>query len=423
MDGRRKGVLAAGLLPAIAGIWGAAASAADAVVDISVVMPFGSMGGQPKAEELIAQFEAANPGIHVTLQNGAGPKLLSRIAAGDPPDVGTVDYGQAPGFYQKGLATDLTPYLERDKFDTSVLPPNDESLKYQGKWYGVPQAGGAFADRAIFYDRDAFGAAGLAFPTPEWTWTDFATDAKKLTTDPNGDGKPDRVGYSFSNLEWPIYVWSGGGDIFKKQADGYVFALDQEPAEAALDWWAELTKAGVAATNPAINFKTGKVAMGTGAYFQVQNFANQKLPFDWSLITFPNGAGGSINRRITHPWVIPAGAKHPDEAWRFLKFWLSDAVQHELTIDWRVRPPQIRPIAQELARLQLAGPPYSYAAFMGVTGASRALPIAVPGWDKISPEIDKAILPIWQGRVSAKSAMDALAPTINAMVQAATEGS
>ncbi|MBZ0309811.1 MAG: extracellular solute-binding protein, partial [Anaerolineae bacterium] len=34
---------------------------------------------------------------------------------------------------------------------------------------------------AIFYNKDMFDAAGLEYPTAEWTWDDFAAAAEALT--------------------------------------------------------------------------------------------------------------------------------------------------------------------------------------------------------------------------------------------------
>ena len=38
----------------------------------------------------------------------------------------------------------------------------------------------------MFYNKDLFDAAGLDYPTADWTWDDFAKDAAALTDTANG---------------------------------------------------------------------------------------------------------------------------------------------------------------------------------------------------------------------------------------------
>ena len=72
--------------------------------------------------QVIKDFEAANPGIKINLVvvpwNDFDTKMQTMTAAGTPPDIwshwgpsGFADY------VKRGLVADLTPYIEKDKFD------------------------------------------------------------------------------------------------------------------------------------------------------------------------------------------------------------------------------------------------------------------------------------------------------------------
>ena len=66
----------------------------------------------------------------------------------------------------------------------------------------------------VYYNKNLFDAAGIAYPTADWTWDDFTEDAKALTLDTNGDGKMDQWG-TISN-GWPppqMFIWQAGGDV------------------------------------------------------------------------------------------------------------------------------------------------------------------------------------------------------------------
>ena len=385
---------------------------AHAQVELVIRMPAAPPENPTLLDELFAMFEAQHPGIKIThIAGGANiTQLLTQIAGNVAPDVATIGPDDAQAVYRQGIAEDLTPYMVRDNFDTSILPPSVEYMMYNGRWYGVPQAGGAFADRAIYVNRDMFSVAGLPSPTERWTWDEFRSMAEKLTVDRNGDGVTDQFGFSFEAIDWPIFVWSNGGDIF--DADRTRFTMTDQPAVGALDWLADMVYRGIAKTAPPVNFPTGNVAMRTGAYFQAENFVRSNLNFDWTIVEFPRGVAGSVNRRTTHPFIIPASAKNKEAAWAFLKFWLSDEVQRRLVIEWRWRPPQTAPIAREMATMRLDGPPYTYVPFMGLTSTSNPLPVDVPKWPEINGILNSAITGIWNGTEPPRIAMERIAPQV-----------
>ena len=55
----------------------------------------------------------------------------------------------------------------------------------------------------IYYDPNAFGAAGLAYPAPGWTWDDFRKDVAALAGKTGGQaryGFVDATGFLVSLL-------------------------------------------------------------------------------------------------------------------------------------------------------------------------------------------------------------------------------
>ena len=81
-----------------------------------------------------------------------------------------------------------------------------------GKVYGVP----ALIDNlAIIYNKDLFDAAGVDYPTADWTWDDFRAAAKALT-----DPAKKQFGFAFpasadEDTVWhyDAMLWEAGGDI------------------------------------------------------------------------------------------------------------------------------------------------------------------------------------------------------------------
>jgi len=382
-------------------------------------MPAGRM---ELVERSIENFRMQHPNVNVEIifvesSNVAGEALLTMMAGGVVPDIAHVWHTDAPAFFRQGMAMDLTPFIERDNFDTSILPPNFESMTYEGRWYGLPRDGGAFSDRAIYYNRDHFSEGGIAFPNSDWTWESFREIAQRLTRDRDGDGTPEQWGFRGNSVfgqDWPIYLWSGGGEIFDETRENFV--MNSPEAADALQWWADLKLVhGIDGWNQA-NFNRGNVAIESGAYMRANNLNNVVQPeFDWSIVGFPHGRAGSVNLRSTHPLIIPAGAKHPEEAWEFIKFTLSDENQYNQVIAWRGFPPQTIDVARHPELLNLSRPPYSYAPFAATVG--RTFPVSVPKWPQIQQIIVQGLRYVWDGNTSARLAMDAIEPQIEALLQ------
>jgi multiple sugar transport system substrate-binding protein len=134
--------------------------------------------------------------------------------------------------------------------------------------YGLPWIA---APVVTYYNKDLFDAAGLEYPTSDWTWDDFRSAAETLTQDTNGDGTADQWGFIANG--WPpphIFVWQAGGDLL---ADDLSSSPIDDPAVVeGLEFYKSLIY------NPAISpsretiaeqgfgelFKAGKVGMFMG---------------------------------------------------------------------------------------------------------------------------------------------------------------
>ena len=123
---------------------------------------------QKKVEdEVVADWNAAHPDIHVTFevvhlrgqrcQRDAG----DRLQAGNGPDVvGPVGIGGANAF--KGQWLDLGPLIEKNAYDLSGFPESVVDIyKLDEGQVGIPFA---IYPSALFYLKGAFEEAGLSEP-------------------------------------------------------------------------------------------------------------------------------------------------------------------------------------------------------------------------------------------------------------------
>jgi len=147
--------------------------------------------GQQSLSTLVEQFQAAHPDIIVeinTPQGFRGQMSLTDMAA-------EYDCFQAlPNLNDDSIAAivNIEPLLAADSsirkedFFPSVL----QQFIYQGQLWGVP---GSVTVGVINYNKDLFDAAGLAYPTPDWTTSDFLEMAVALT---KGEGENRQYGYA-----------------------------------------------------------------------------------------------------------------------------------------------------------------------------------------------------------------------------------
>jgi multiple sugar transport system substrate-binding protein len=187
---------------------------------------------------IIAAFEAANPDIKVEAVihpwEGWDERYGSAFAAGNPPDVSYMPDEFYPRFAAAGQLVQME--VAAPDAVAAMAPDFPENLwklgQYQGHQYGVPYL---FVALQLFYNKDLFDAAGLAYPPSspddpgfaEWTWEKFAEVAQKLT-----DPAKDQWGFAWSaafrdpNYVYP-FLWQAGADILDVAANKNAFGNEK----------------------------------------------------------------------------------------------------------------------------------------------------------------------------------------------------
>lgn len=116
-------------------------------------------------DKIIKDFEAANPGATIKLENRATDEHKSalRVAAGSDqaPDIYFMWAGLGLGgeFVKSGLALPMDKYYAEYKWDDRFLPVAlSFSKQYPGGRFGVPYT---FRGQAIYYNKALFHKAGI----------------------------------------------------------------------------------------------------------------------------------------------------------------------------------------------------------------------------------------------------------------------
>ena len=293
----------------------------------------------PWEDKMVAEFNAANPGIVVEwISGGQGPereaKFGAMFAGGTPPDVFASWQEAGFGDYAaRNLMLDLKPYVDTSSdLDLSTIPePMMQTFSREGKQLAIPFASGA---SYLFYNKNAFDEAGLPYPTtdwddPNWTWEAWVDLAKQLT---KNYGNPDAQ-YGGNVGLWPsnAVTWLFDADLYPQEAYKTGFftesPADSENSILAYQSQADLAWKDQVAPSPTLTdamtavgdpFKTGRIVMNmTGVWgFWVYS---DVTAFEVGAAAFPVGKGSNRPVIFTDPWMIARESKNPDQAWEFTK--------------------------------------------------------------------------------------------------------
>ncbi len=288
-------------------------------------------------EEIIADFEAANPDIDVQLTNfdHEGYKTAIRnFLTADAPDLANWYAGNrmAP-FVNAGQFMDVSDVWEANGLKDS-LGSALASMTIDGKQWGIPYT---YYQWGIYYNRDAYKAAGVDAPgAGGMNWEQFLANCEKfkaagidcLTTGSKAlwpvAGLFDYLSLRTNGYEWHMDLTAGkiawtDESVRKVFAEFGKIAPFVTANHAAIDWQ---DAAALLVQGKAANYVMGNFAVGT---FKEGGMTNDNLGF----LVFPEITAGipRAEEAPTDTIHIPAGAKNVDDAKKFLAFMASPEAQ------------------------------------------------------------------------------------------------
>lgn len=280
--------------------------------------------------KVIDEWQPTHPNIKVKLEHtaysGYISKILTRIAGGAAPDIVFATVDTFVDFYTKDAFLDLKPFIDEDlEFDLNdFFPSIVKRFSADDGIYCIPRDVAPFA--CIFYNKDLFDAANVAYPKDDWDWNELLEIAKKLThTDDLGRVKQ----YGFYSWAWMNFIYSNGANFVDDVRNPTRLTLDDPKAIEALRFATELaTKYKVSPSQTALRnlgmgsqqlFMTGKLAMYGSGIWETPVF-RRITTFDWDVAMFPKGPRG-IRAFATggSGYCILKTSKNPKEAWEVVK--------------------------------------------------------------------------------------------------------
>jgi raffinose/stachyose/melibiose transport system substrate-binding protein len=341
--------------PATADAASSAASAEPAALEgtLTMVTKFADPKYAPYFEDVVAAYEAANPGVTINLEQVGDQPYKDKIrvlsASGDLPDIYFSWAGDfANKFVRAGLAADLTSEIAPDtEWGATFAPAALKAFEYDGKYYGVPIN---LDGKYMVYNKAMFEAAGVAVPkTLEELLT--ACDTLKAT-----GVTPIALGNQFG---WPAIHYITQLNAVNVAPD--TLAADYNPATgdfsdpgyvAALRQFSDIVSRcatpdanGLSHEAAQANFLAGKAAMQfvesvEFPVFTAEGEAPAEIADNWSFFRLPSPAAatGDTGALTGAPdgFLVNAKSENQALALDFLKYFSSQDNAAKMTdqIGW-----------------------------------------------------------------------------------------
>lgn len=274
---------------------------------------------------LLRRFEATYPGIqvrHEVINDQYMDVIKTRLIGDAAPDVFYLDAFEAPALMQAGvlepLDSYLTPGFELKDFEPALLA----AFQVQGQTYGIPKD---FSTLALFYNPQAFQAAGIA--APPRTWTELRAAARRLTVDRNGDGKLDQYGLGLSPelARQAFMLRAYGGTLTDSQGrasfaqpaglKGLQQVIDQYRSDRT-----SIQPSDAGASSGSDLFGQGKVAMVIEGPWAIPYLQETFPALKFATAEVPRVEGRPGTMAFTVAYVMNRQGQHKQAAWQLIAY-------------------------------------------------------------------------------------------------------
>ena len=285
---------------ALAAAFGLGMASAATAVELTMYYPVAVGGALTNVvDDLIADFHKENPDIKVNAiyagnYNDARVKALAALQSGQPAQTSVMFSIDIFELIEQGsiVAFDDVLKTEDDKaWLEGFYPALMENGQFQGKTWGIPFQRSTIV---MYYNKDAFRAAGLDPKSPPATWDELVSVGKKLTK--KSGNSVDQWGAMIPSTGYPYWMFGAlamqNGQVLMN-GDGNLTYFDAPATVEALQFWKDLgEKHGVMPSGTIEwgtlrqNFLEGKTAImwhSTGNLTEVKEKAN----FDFGVAMLP----------------------------------------------------------------------------------------------------------------------------------------
>jgi len=413
-------VLAAGLLAACGDDNDGSAGDGGATGTITYFTFSAAPDHLKELDAIKAAFEQQNPGITVQVQTAAYAdyftKLQTAIAGGSAPDTFELNYENFVTYARAGALHGLDAEATKDSsYDANrIYPQALKAFQYKGKQYALPAT---FSDVVLFYNKKLFDAAGVAYPTANWTWADEKAAAAKLTNKAAGvygDYQP------VTFYEFYKALAQSGGEFLA--SDGKKATFNDAKGLEAANWLLgkpgtvqpTVAEIGGKADFDTALFKSDKLAMWHNGIWQISTLASASgLDFD---IAVEPGNTRKASAVFFNGTAVSAKTSKATAAWKWAQFLSTSPTTVKTRLDSSWELPAVNDKSAFDSYLKLT-PPANRQAIFDALDSIALPPVLDAQQQQMQDIVTKALEKAASGQATPQQALDDAAAAVTALIK------
>ena len=307
------------------------ATMTTALADVTLKVAGWDITTTPYYTAIKEGYEATHPGVTIEWVDLASQdyniKASTMLSGGDTTDLYCVkELSDMQNWAGEGFIVPMNPMIEADGYDMTKYAGMDAcyvSLK-DGQQYALPFRADYWV---MFYNKDLFDQAGVAYPTNDWTWDEYAQVAYDVAE------KTGAYGTHYHTWLSAVANWAVCDGV-NTLADGeyadlvYFYELYQAFEDDGICMsYDELKASGLHYSGA---FAQGGIAMMPMGYWYASTLIGYindgTANFNWGIAAVPHLEGVAAGSSFGSPTGIAISAKsaNQEEAWKFAAWMCSE---------------------------------------------------------------------------------------------------
>lgn len=285
------------------------------------------LDGLQKIADEWTQESGVKVRINVITWNEYWTLLEAGASGGEMPDVFWMHINEAEKYMSADMLLNMDDYIAADEdIDLSNYYEGiTEIYSWNGSQFALPKDHDTIA---LLYNKAIFDKYGIAYPSDEWDWEDYAAAAAQITEKGAADGV---FGTAMNTNDgqdgWYNLIYGFGGELLSD--DKKTSGMDNENTIKAMKWLADEifpsmpSQEVMSDTDPDLLFQSGLVGMMLQGSWMVNTFytADNASDYAWAQIPYydANGSGAcDEGERVSLynglGWAVAKGTKDPQAA-------------------------------------------------------------------------------------------------------------
>ncbi len=310
---------------------------------VRIIVPEYSPRTGPYFADAEREFEAANPDIDIQIEmvpwEELRRKLATEMGEGTYPDLAIINRRELVDFVKLDAIEPLDGFIS-DEFKSRFIGSFLSMAMMDGKIRGIPFTASI---RALYYNKDLFGRAGIT--EPPRTWDELKSAAEKISALGGGI-----YGYGLSgkgieaDVCYYYVMWGQGVEVIDENGRS---GLASDGAIAAANFYKVLIDKG--ATEPAVTafpregvenlFKEGKIGMIIAPPQLAKEIRETGRGLSYGVAAVPAGPTGARGTYGESDAVVMfKKSQNKDEAWKFIEYLFTTVMRARFTQDEGLLP-------------------------------------------------------------------------------------